>query len=133
MLLQKQQIEAATWTNPAIREFNDWKRAPSRRLPPTPWTWSASSAKSSTAPGKDRCSTSTRKRSLSSQMLDYIRRRLIMEDRPVSLSALLRNTRSERALICMFLALLELVRLQAVLLRQDRELQRGLHQEARVL
>jgi segregation and condensation protein A len=37
----------------------------------------------------------------------------------VSLSSLLRNTRSERALICMFLALLELVRLQAVLLRQD--------------
>ena len=54
-----------------------------------------------------------------SQMLDYVRRRLIMEDRPVSLSSLLRNTRSERALICMFLALLEMVRLQAVLLRQD--------------
>jgi segregation and condensation protein A len=54
-----------------------------------------------------------------SQMLDYVRRRLIMEDRPVSLSSLLKNTRSERALICMFLALLELVRLQAVLLRQD--------------
>jgi segregation and condensation protein A len=51
--------------------------------------------------------------------LDYVRRRLIMEDRPVSLSSLLKNTRSERALICMFLALLELVRLQAVLLRQD--------------
>ena len=53
-------------------------------------------------------------------MLDYIRRRLIMEERPVSLSSLLRTTRSERALICMFLALLELVRLQAILLRQDR-------------
>ena len=33
---------------------------------------------------------------------------------------LLQGTHSERALICMFLALLELVRLQAVLLRQDR-------------
>jgi len=32
---------------------------------------------------------------------------------------LLSHTRSERALIAMFLALLELVRLQAVLLRQD--------------
>ena len=32
---------------------------------------------------------------------------------------MLANTRSERALICMFLALLEMVRLQAVLLRQD--------------
>jgi segregation and condensation protein A len=54
-----------------------------------------------------------------SQMLDFVRRRLTMEDRPVSLSSLLRNTRSERALICMFLALLELVRLHAVLLRQE--------------
>jgi segregation and condensation protein A len=32
---------------------------------------------------------------------------------------LLRNTRSQRALTCMFLALLKLVRLQAILLRQD--------------
>jgi segregation and condensation protein A len=43
-----------------------------------------------------------------------------MEDRPVALRRLLQNTRSERALICMFLALLELVRLQAILLRQDK-------------
>jgi segregation and condensation protein A len=34
----------------------------------------------------------------------------------------LRHARSERALICTFLALLELVRLQAILLRQDRSL-----------
>ena len=54
------------------------------------------------------------------QMLDYVRRRLMMEDRPVALGSLLQNTRSERALICMFLALLELVRLQAMLLRQER-------------
>jgi segregation and condensation protein A len=43
-----------------------------------------------------------------------------MEDKPVALQHLLRHTRSERALIATFLALLELVRLQAVLLRQDR-------------
>jgi segregation and condensation protein A len=41
-----------------------------------------------------------------------------MEDRPVSLRRLLHNTHTERALICMFLAMLELVRLQAVLLHQ---------------
>jgi segregation and condensation protein A len=44
-----------------------------------------------------------------------------MEDKPVALEKLLSHTRSERALIAMFLALLELVRLQAILLRQDRE------------
>jgi segregation and condensation protein A len=44
---------------------------------------------------------------------------MVMEDKPVSLRRLLANTRSERALIAMFLGLLELVRLQAVLLRQE--------------
>ena len=56
------------------------------------------------------------------QMIDYVKRRLMMEDRPVSLRRLLHSTHSERALICMFLAMLELVRLQAVLLHQPREL-----------
>ncbi len=60
------------------------------------------------------------------QMIDFIRRRLTMEDRPIALRQLLRpgqrSTRSERTVICTFLALLELVRLQAILLRQDRAL-----------
>jgi segregation and condensation protein A len=41
-----------------------------------------------------------------------------MEDKPISLRKLLANTHSQQALICMFLALLEMVRLQAVMLRQ---------------
>jgi segregation and condensation protein A len=52
------------------------------------------------------------------QMIDYVKRRLLMEEKPVSLRRLLHNTHTERALICMFLAMLELVRLQAVLLHQ---------------
>jgi segregation and condensation protein A len=56
------------------------------------------------------------------QMIDYVKRRLLMEDRPVSLRRLLHSTHSERALICMFLAMLELVRLQAVLLHQPTQL-----------
>jgi segregation and condensation protein A len=52
------------------------------------------------------------------QMIDYVKRRLLMEDRPVSLRRLLHATHTERAVICMFLAMLELVRLQAVLLHQ---------------
>jgi segregation and condensation protein A len=52
------------------------------------------------------------------QMIDYVRRRLLMEDKPISLRKLLHNAKSERALICTFLAMLELVRLQAILLRQ---------------
>ena len=51
-------------------------------------------------------------------MIDYVKRRLLMEDKPVSLRRLLHNTHTERALICMFLAMLELVKLQAILLHQ---------------
>jgi len=47
-----------------------------------------------------------------------VRQRLLMEDKPISLRKLLHNAKSERALICTFLAMLELVRLQAILLRQ---------------
>ena len=43
-----------------------------------------------------------------------------MEDRPLRLKQILRNVNSRAALVCMFLALLEMVRLQAIQLRQDR-------------
>jgi hypothetical protein len=54
------------------------------------------------------------------QMIDQIWRRFSLEETPIRLSQMLRNARSERGVICMFLALLELVRLQAIVLRQDR-------------
>jgi segregation and condensation protein A len=53
-------------------------------------------------------------------MIDYLRRRLSLEDRPVRLKQLLRTVESRQTLVCMFLALLELVRLQAIQLRQER-------------
>jgi segregation and condensation protein A len=56
------------------------------------------------------------------QMTDHIWRRFTVEDAPIRLNQLLRDARTERAVICMFLALLELVRLQAILLRQDRSI-----------
>jgi segregation and condensation protein A len=54
------------------------------------------------------------------QMIDHLWRRLAGKDAPIRLNQLLRDARSERAVICMFLALLELVRLEAISLRQDR-------------
>jgi segregation and condensation protein A len=54
-----------------------------------------------------------------SQMIDFVRRRLALEERPVRLKQLLRSLRSRSALVCAFLAILELIRLQAVLARQD--------------
>ena len=118
MLLQKQQIEAATWTNPAIRQFKLEEGEEQEIAADTVdlvrvFREILDRARQRPVLDVDEEAVTV------SQMLDYIRRRLIMEDQPISLSSLLRNTRSERALICMFLALLELVRLQAVLLRQD--------------
>jgi chromatin segregation and condensation protein Rec8/ScpA/Scc1 (kleisin family) len=55
------------------------------------------------------------------QMIDQIWRRL-EEDEPLRLSQILRTTRTERAVICLQLALLELLRLQAVLMRKDPHL-----------
>jgi segregation and condensation protein A len=52
-------------------------------------------------------------------MIDYVRRRLSLEERPVRLKQMLRNMHSRSALVCAFLAILELIRLQAVLARQD--------------
>ena len=54
------------------------------------------------------------------QMMDFVARRLSFEEKPISLRRLLAQSRSERALIATFLALLELVRMQAVLLLQKQ-------------
>jgi segregation and condensation protein A len=118
MLLQKQQIEAATWSNPAIRVFRTEEGSEPEIAADTVdlvrvFREVLDRARQRPVLDVDEEAVTV------SQMLDYVKRRLIMEERPVSLSSLLRSTRSERALICMFLALLELVRLQAVLLRQD--------------
>jgi segregation and condensation protein A len=118
MLHQKQQLEEAVATNPNLKEFKDDEgtepeleadvidlartfqvildRAAARPILQVP---------------EDAVTVG--------QMIDYIRRRLTLEERPVRLKRLLQNLQSRNALISTFLALLELVRLQAILLRQD--------------
>jgi segregation and condensation protein A len=118
MLAQKQQVEEATWTNPGMHEFRD--------APGTEQEFAADTMdlvrvfQEVLTRLKERPILNVDEESVTvAQMLDYVKRRMVMEDRPVSLRKLLHSTHSERALICMFLALLELVRLQAVLLRQQ--------------
>jgi segregation and condensation protein A len=117
MLLQKQQIEAATWSNPAMRQFRaeEGEQEIAADTVDLVRVFREILDRARQRPVLD----VNEEAVTVGQMLDYVKRRLMMEDRPVSLSSLLRNTRSERALICMFLALLELVRLQGILLRQD--------------
>ncbi len=121
MLAQKQQIEAATWTRPNRRDLERAGAEPdiageiAADVPDLVRVFQAVLERARTRPVLDVDEDAV----TVAQMIDYVRRRLLMEDRPVALDRLLANTRSERALICLFLALLELVRLQAVLLRQE--------------
>ncbi len=119
MLLQKQQIEDAVWSNPALKEFNDAEgtdpeiAADIVDLVKT-FQQILDRARSRPILNVDEDTVTV------GQMIDYLRRRLALEDRPIRLKQLLRNVESRSALVCMFLALLELVRLQAIQLRQER-------------
>jgi segregation and condensation protein A len=118
MLQQKRQLEEATWTNPGMRDFRDTAAADQDIAADTldlVRVFRQVLERAKSRPILDVAEDAVTVR----QMIDYVRRRMMMEDRPVALSKLLAHTRTANAIIAMFLALLELVRLQAVLLRQD--------------
>ncbi len=118
MLLQKQQIEDAALTNPAIRDFIDAEGTEpelAADIIDLVKTFQQILQRAKTRPVLD-----VEEESVTvSQMIEYLRRRLMMEDKPMRLKQLLRNLQTRQALVCMFLALLELVRLQAIQLRQE--------------
>ncbi len=120
MLMQKQQIEEATWTNPGMRDFKETTGAEREIAADTVdlvrvFQDILSRLRERPVLNVDEDSVTV------AQMIDYVKCRLMMADKPVSLRRLLHNTHTERALICMFLAMLELVRLQAVLLHQPMQ------------
>ena len=119
MLLEKQMLEYATWSNPGIREFQEDSAAEPEIAADTTDLVRVFSDILERA--RNRPIIDVEEDSVTvGQMIQFLARRLTMEDRPMALRRMLSHTRSERALIAMFLALLELVRLQAILLRQDR-------------
>jgi segregation and condensation protein A len=118
MLLQKQQIEEAVWSNPALKEFQNAEGAEPEMAADVVdlvKTFQQILDRARKRPTFDVDDDSV----TVSQMIDYVRRRLSLEDRPVRLKSLLRSMHSRSALVCAFLAILELIRLQAVLARQD--------------
>jgi segregation and condensation protein A len=120
MLKQKQMLEAASWTNPGIREFREDASAEPEIAADT--VDLVRTFREILERARNRPIFNVEEDSVTvGQMISFLTRRLTMEDHPVALHKLLSHTRSERALIAMFLALLELVRLQAILLRQDRQ------------
>src|ERR1700747_961379 len=119
MLLQKQQIEDAIWSNPALKEFKDAEGTEPELAADVidlvkTFQQILDRARSRPILQVDEETVTV------GQMIDYLRRRLSLEDKPVRLKQMLRNIESRQALVCMFLAMLELVRLQAIQLRQDR-------------
>ena len=124
MLMQKQQIEEATWTAPGLKNFRrDTEKAGEEinleREIAADTVDLVRVFQEILTRMRERPVLNVDEESVTvAQMIDYVKRRLLMEDKPVSLRRLLHATHTERALICMFLAMLELVRLQAVLLHQ---------------
>ncbi len=119
MLQQKQMLEAASWSNPGIREFKEEEAVEPEIAADTVdlvRVFREILERARTRPILDVEEDSV----TVDQMIQFLARRLNMEDKPVALRRLLSHTRSERALIAIFLALLEMVRIQAILLRQDR-------------
>jgi segregation and condensation protein A len=119
MLLQKQQIEENVWSNPALKDFRDAEGTEPELAAEVidlvrTFQQILERAKSRPLLQVDEETVTV------GQMIDYVRRRLMLEDRPLRLKQMLRNVSSRQALICMFLALLELVRLQAIQLRQEK-------------
>jgi segregation and condensation protein A len=119
MLMQKQQIEEAVWSNPAIKEFMNAEGTEPELAADVidlVKTFQQVLERARTRPMMEVDEEGV----TVAQMIDFLRRRLTLEDRPLRLKQILRNVQSRQALVCMFLALLELVRLQAIQLRQDR-------------
>ena len=119
MLMQKQQIEDAVRSNPAIREFMDAEGTEPEMAADVidlvkTFQQVIERVRSRPMIQVDEETVTV------SQMIEYLRRRLSLEDRPLRLKQILQNVQSRQALVCMFLALLELVRLQAIQLRQER-------------
>ncbi|MFZ0733406.1 MAG: segregation/condensation protein A [Candidatus Sulfotelmatobacter sp.] len=119
MLLQKQQIEDAVLTNPSLKEFMEAEGTEpeiAADVIDLVKTFQQVLERVRTRPvlNIDEETVSV------GQMIDYLRRRLSLEDRPIRLKQILMRVESRQALVCMFLALLELVRLQAIQVRQEK-------------
>src|SRR5881397_2373404 len=118
MLLQKQQIEDAVLSNPALKDFMDAEGTEPELAADVidlvkTFQQILDRARNRPILEVDEETVTV------GQMIQYLHRRLSIESRPVRLKQMLRNVPSRQALVCMFLALLELVRLQAIQVRQD--------------
>jgi segregation and condensation protein A len=118
MLHQKQQIEDAVLSNPSLKEFMDAEGTEPELAADV--IDLVKTFQQILDRARNRPILEVNEETVTvGQMIQYLHRRLSIEGRPVRLKQMLRNVPSRQALVCMFLALLELVRLQAIQVRQD--------------
>ena len=118
MLLQKQQIEDAVLSNPALKDFMDAEGTEPELAADV--IDLVKTFQQILDRERNRPILEVDEETVTvGQMIQYLHRRLSIESRPIRLKQMLRNVPSRQALVCMFLALLELVRLQAIQVRQD--------------
>ncbi len=118
MLLQKQQLEDAVLTNPSLKEFRNAEGTEAELAVDVidlvkTFRQMIERLKQKPVINVDEENVSV------GGMIEYVRRRLTVEDKPIRLKQILKHLTSQRALVCAFLAVLELVRLQAIQLRQE--------------
>jgi segregation and condensation protein A len=118
MLQQKQQIEDAVLTNPSLKEFRNAEGTdPELAVDVVDLVKTFRQLLDRI---KERPVMNVDEENVSvGSMIEYVRRRMMLEEKPIRLKQVFKHLGTQRALVCAFLAVLELVRLQAVLLRQE--------------
>lgn len=117
MLQSKRLLEDATWSQPGINEFVEAEDEPG--LTVTVFDL-ISVFREVLERAKKRPQLEIQREEVTvAQMIEHVKQVLLAESRPVCLEDLLAGYVSRQALIALFLALLEMVRLRAILLRQN--------------
>jgi segregation and condensation protein A len=121
MLAARQRAESATWTRSDADTFRDAASEASSAQPADGANLTSVFQKILECAANRPTLTVTNDAVMVRQMIDYLRDRLEIDDAPISLEAALGGSRSPRIVTAAILALLEMVRLGAVLLRQDAQ------------
>jgi len=116
MLQSKRMLEEATWSQPGLREFVEAEDEPGLTVSVFDLI---AVFREILERAKKRPQLEIRREEVTvAQMIEHIKGILLASARPVALDALMAGYASRQALITLFLALLEMVRLHAILLRQ---------------
>ena len=116
MLQSKRIVEDATWTQPGIGEFVEAEDEPGLTVSAFDLI---SVFREILERAKKRPQLEIRREEVTvAEMIEHVKEILLASSRPVPLDQLMAGYESRQALIALFLALLEMVRLHAVLLRQ---------------